>query len=359
MTGRRFRAALAAALIAGAGPAAACPVCIDKPEATLTDRLLEADTVVIAREDPSHPFRFAAAVLLKGGAVDEPIPLLLDSATRRLIALRPEDGVLLAYGRDGWSHAGYADAVWRATAAAILKEGPGWREAPDSRFAFFAARLHDDDADLRRLAVDELSRARYGLIRAMDRPLGGAAARAALIDPARIPWAGFYILMLGLSERAEDHALVRDRVASAARLGGGRELDAWATAWIEIDGATAVAALAADWFETPDRPAADLRAVIDALSVHAREGEPALRPAILSALYALPARRPDVGGSVAAVLGAIGDFSQAEAIERAMRDVARRKTLQLDDSELVSAALYAGRARWAARAAASETETMQ
>jgi hypothetical protein len=84
----------------------------------------------------------------------------------------------------------------------------------------------------------------------MDRPLDGDAARAALADKTLLPWTGFHILMLGLSDRPEDHALVRDRADAAARVGGGRDLDAWATALIEIDGADAVERLAADWFET-------------------------------------------------------------------------------------------------------------
>ena len=357
--GRARTPSLAAALIALGGAAASCPVCIDKPEATLADRLLGAETVVIAREDPAQPFRFAPVAALKGGAVAAPIPHLLDSATRRRLAARPEDGVLLAFDSKGWRRAGYADAAWRETAAAILAQGPAWRDDPDARFAFFEALLRDDDPDLRRLAVDELSRARYGLIRGMDRPLDGGAARAALTDLTQIPWAGFHILMLGLSDRPEDHALVRDRAASAVRSGGGRNLDAWATAWIEIDGADAVARLAADWFETPGRPAEDLRAVIAALSVHAREGDAALQPAILAALHALPARRPDVGGSVAAALGAVGDFSQAEAIERAMLDAARRRAVDLDEPELMAAALHAARARQAAKATAHEQEAIR
>jgi hypothetical protein len=356
---RARRAFLAMALAAVGGAAAACPVCFDKPDATLADRLLQAEAVAIAREDPTQTFRFAPVAFLKGETTGEPIALMLDSATRRRLASRPRDGVLLTFDGEGWRRAGYADAAWRATAAAILSTGPAWRDAPEARFTVFEALLHDDDPDPRRLAIDELSRARYGLIRGMERPIDGASARAALTDRSEFPWAGFHILMLGLSDRPEDRALVRERVAAAASFGAGRDLDAWATAWIEIDGAAAVAGLADDWVETPGRAADDVRAVVAALSVHAREGDATLRPSILSALHALRARRPDVGGSVAAALGAIGDFSQAAAIESAMLDAARQKTFILDEPELTAAALHASRARRAARQAASEQETIQ
>ncbi len=342
--------AAALALLVLAMPAAACPVCIDKPEVTLADRLLRADAVVIAREDPARPFHYAPVAALRGEAGAVPIPLLLDSATRRRLEARPDDGVLFVRNGDDWSGAGYADAARRDTAAAILAEGPGWDEDPVARFAFFEALLHHQEGELRRLAIDELSRAPYGQIRSMAKPLDGGTASRALTDRTEIPWRAFHILMLGLSERPEHRALVRERNATAAHLGWSPELDAWATALVEIDGPGGVARLAEDWFETPGREVEALRAVITAFTVQARAGDPAVRPPILAALHELPSRRPDVAGSVAAALGEIGDFSQADAIARAVRDAAGRDGPSFRDPELLAVALYVDRARRAAEA---------
>lgn len=326
-------------------PALACPVCIDKPEATLAERLLRAEAVVIAREDPARPYHFAPAETLRGDAGAVPIPLLLDSATRRRLAARPGEGVLFVRTGDAWTRAGYADAAWRETAATILAEGHDWDQDRAARFAFFEALLDHPEGQLRRLAIDELSRASYGRIRTMASPIDGATARRALADRAQIPWRAFHILMLGLSDRPEDRSLVRERNAAAASRGGGLELDAWATALVEIDGAAGVARLAGDWFETPGRDVDALRAVITALAVQAREGDPPVRSPILEALHALPARRPDVAGTVATALGDIGDFSQADAIVRAMRDAAGEGAARFRDPELLAAALYVHRAR--------------
>ncbi len=327
-------------------PAAACPVCIERPEATLADRLLSADVVAIAREDPDRPFRFAPVAVLAGSVEGLPRPpLLVDSATRRRLAAGPEDGVLLLHEGDGWARAAHLDPAAQGVVAEILARGPAWRNEPEARFAFFEPLLHHRDRTLRHLAMDELSRGRYGLIRRMARPIDGETARQALADRSLIPWQAFHILMLGLSERAEDRAFIRARVATAARLGGDRELDAWATALIEIDGAVGVATLVREWLETPGRDVEALRAVLTAFSIHARDGDPALRPGLLAALHALPRRRPDVGGSVAAALGEIGDFSQGAAIERIMLDAARRGEIGLRDPELMAAAFYVHRAR--------------
>jgi len=347
---------LTVTLFVFATPAVACPVCIDRPEATLADRLLRAEVVIVAREDPAQPFHFAPVGILKGTVGAEPIPLLLDSTTRRRLSARPDAGVLLLRDGDDWTRAGFADTVWRETVMTILSEGPRWSRASDERFRFFEALLHHADDRVRHLAIDELSRARYGLIRAMPRPIDGTTARRALVDRFEIPWASFYILMLGLSERPGDQALVRDRHAAIARLGGSRELGAWAAALIEIDGAAAIGRLAKTWFETPGRDVEALRDVITALAVHGREGDPALRPTILATLGDVPLLRPDLGGSVAAALGEIGDFSQADVIERAMLDAARRNDVALREPELLAAGLYVSRARRAEDAAADRRE---
>jgi hypothetical protein len=64
--GRVWPTLLATALAAVGGPAAACAVCFDKPEATLADRLLQAEAVAIAREDPALPFRFRLGRVSEG-----------------------------------------------------------------------------------------------------------------------------------------------------------------------------------------------------------------------------------------------------------------------------------------------------
>jgi hypothetical protein len=37
----------------------------------------------------------------------------------------------MAFDRERWRRAGYADAEWRETAVAILENGPAWRDASE------------------------------------------------------------------------------------------------------------------------------------------------------------------------------------------------------------------------------------
>jgi hypothetical protein len=48
------------------GRAEACMVCIPFPEDTATDQLLQADVVVLGRENPDQPFSYVAIEVLKG-----------------------------------------------------------------------------------------------------------------------------------------------------------------------------------------------------------------------------------------------------------------------------------------------------
>jgi len=115
---------LVAAVMLVAGPAAACLACITLPEKTITDRLLEADVVALAREDPARPFSYAPVVLLRGDTL-RPIPFLVDSTTRRRLAAEPGDAVLMAHApEDGWTQLAYAGPQVRQMAEEVLAASP-------------------------------------------------------------------------------------------------------------------------------------------------------------------------------------------------------------------------------------------
>ena len=336
---------IACLAFAGAHSALACGVCVEKPEKTVSDRILNADTVVIAREDRDQPYSFAPVTFLAGAAHDTPIPYLVDSATRKRLDRNPEDGVLMLRKGNEWTRAGYANAAWRHTADQILKHGARWQNDPKARFTFFEAYLHGSDPFLRHLAIDEVSRASYDLIRGMAQPIEGAVARQALSDQTKIPWQSFYILMLGLSDRDEDHALVRERMSTAARIGSSSQLQAWATALVEFDGAEGVRVLVDNWLVAPHRSPQALRAVIAAMTTHAQHGDTSLREPLLAALARLPQRRPDVVGTVAVAFELIGDFSHADTIKSAIQLAGASQSQRIEATELFAASSYVYRSQ--------------
>jgi hypothetical protein len=250
-------------------------------------------------------------VTLKGDAAAPPIPGLVDSATRRRLAADSEAAMLFARDADGWTRLANVTPDLRATVEMILAAAPAWDAEPDhtARFAFFAERHDHLDAGVRALALAEISRAPYALIRTMNPRLGRAELGRLMRDPKMTEWAPIHILFLGLSRDPADHAFVR-RAFDAASQRGGAHLAAWATALAEIHGPPAIDRLRALYFETPGRSPEDLRAVIVAFATLAGGGDPALRPGIDAAFRGLAAGPPAQAGEAAKQLTSAHDWSQ-------------------------------------------------
>ncbi|MEJ2322440.1 MAG: hypothetical protein P8Z31_08915, partial [Gammaproteobacteria bacterium] len=144
----------------------ACQVCIPMPVKTLADRLLEADALVLAREDPERPFHYVTVEVLKGEPGDAPIDAFLPSMDRRILARYPERHMLLARAKPdaGWSAMGIADAGYEGFVRRILGHAGTWKPMESDnlqRLAEFAPLLGHDDIRLHEAAYLEIARAPY------------------------------------------------------------------------------------------------------------------------------------------------------------------------------------------------------
>lgn len=325
---------LALALVVGLGisgaPAMACAICITAPEKTLVDRILESETVLFAREDPSRPFSFAPVAVLKGSVDDVSLPFLVDSTVRRRLNATPEAAVLVvrtvrspvrplvrADPEPTWLQLAYADGEFRAIIDQILALEDSWMadRTGQARFDFFEA-LHDHaDPAIRELAVSELARAPYRFIRGMTLRLTPAEIATVLRDPAMLTWAPTYKLLLGRSADPAVHQMVRDRVRTPASHAAPSDLAAWATALVEIDGAPGVDLLAQRYIKVPTRTAGELQEVLSALGVHAQDGDPSLQPVLVTAFHEFARAHPELAPVVAYHLLSLKDWSQVDYFE--------------------------------------------
>ena len=307
-------AALAALVPA---PVLACLVCITLPERTIADRVIEAGTVVLARENPARSFSYVPVEQLRGEASPEPIPFLVDSTTRRRLAADPDAAVLFVREGESWVQLAYVDGAVRAMLDHILEAAPVWDAEPDhgERFAFFAE-LHDHPNETIRLpALAEISRSPYAQIRSMTPRLARAEIARILRDPKWVEWAPIHILFLGLSDDPDDHDFVRRMTRLAAERGMRSHVGAWATALVEIDGPAAIDWLRATYLEDPNRGVEELRQVVTAFAVLAEGGDVALGPRIAATFRSLARDRPDLAGEAAKHLATLGDWSQADTFE--------------------------------------------
>jgi len=308
-------AIFAAGLLVWSPPAAACPVCVDQGSKTLADQILEARVVALARPDPDDPLRFRANEVLQGAPNDleqlPAIPFAVDAQTGRRLSADPGLSVLMTYSTD-WDP-GYGpeqDGPWyrhmivtaarRATIDGIFLRGDRWdwgATTDADRFGFFAARIADPDPLIRDLALAEISRAPYAMIRTLTESLPTAKIRQKLASPDETPYAPVLILLLGASAEAaaRDAAIVGFEQAMAH---GSAQFPAWLVAGAEAGGKPALAQVTRLLTDAAPLDPQQRWETVTALSVIGTARED-LREAIVPALAEAVHRYPELAADVA------------------------------------------------------------
>jgi hypothetical protein len=285
------------------GAANACQVCIPMPVKTLADRLLEADALVLAREDPARPFHYAATTVLKGDPGDNPIETFLPSVNRRLLAANPDRHMLLARRAPDadWLALGIVDADYQRVVRRILDHAANWQPMETDnrqRLAEFVPLLGHPDPRLHQLAYLEIGRAPYAEIRRIAAEVPVETVRGMLDDPRYLEWRSLAILMLAQSGNAADRARIRKTLDDKQRLNSSFNLAAWATAYVAIDGASGVEQVHRWYLAQPGRSDEELRAIVRALSVSAN-AEPSLRGPVVDGYRTLIETHPLLAPAVA------------------------------------------------------------
>ncbi|MEM6569821.1 MAG: hypothetical protein AAF957_15530 [Planctomycetota bacterium] len=301
---RRFRHlalgfAIAAALFGGLVVSSrACQLCTPFPRASAADYLLAAEAVVLAREDPERPFQYAVVEVLKGDLCGMQPDLFVDSRVRRMLAVHPERSAVLTLmrlecGALSWRRVGLADEDFGPATRQILDLAASWRKDPGRRFDFFARWLGHSNPQLRDLAHIEVARAPYRSILGYRDRVSREDVHRLLGDWRRAEWHPLYILVLSTSDHTEDREWIRRSFDTSARLSMTRGLDAWAAAYVEIAGVEAIEAIEEQYFRRADRTPEELKAVVQALSVHGTAGHVHLRDRILASYSVLLDQHPE------------------------------------------------------------------
>jgi hypothetical protein len=329
-----------AALVLAAGftmavkcPSHACAFHTYMPSKTLVDQIIEAEVLVLARQAPDDPFRFTPFETIRHRVEPPPIPDLVDTATRRRLSDEPNHAVLFAYDADsdGWIRVTYVDEVMRPVVDHIVELAPRWSTGgDDERVRFAAALLGQKNQALRRLALTELDRAPYSMLRKVGVPIGAEALLNDLWRFQEIPYLPIRALLLGLTGNDAARAVIRTAVERAAHVRSSSNLGPWATALIEIDGSSGVAMLQALFLRDATQPAKARELVVEALAVHNISAEPQLRGAIGLALSDFLRRDPASAVMIARQFGSRNDWTQAERLKEALNGGAVEKGPDLD-----------------------------
>jgi len=359
-----FIAALAVTCVAMVGGRAeACMVCIPFPKNTAADYLLSADVVVLARENPEKPFSFVAVEVLKGKLDTPKIDLFVDSTTRRRLAMNPQRSVVLALGdaklpsgksfwrpqpvdadasANSWRSLGYASPEYEALVRDILANATRWREAAerDDRATYFMHYLANPERSIRDLAYLEVGRASYDTIRKADAFVPAEQLQVFLTNTQYLEWQPLYILLLGVDAEPQDQEMIRAAMAIRARIDQPRNLSAWATALIEIDGKEAIDWLEAVYLSAPDRDPDTVLEIVKALSVHGARRQPGLRGRIAESYGVLIQTHPSLAGWAVRDLTAWNDWRFADTLSEL-----RNSDTTMDSKTAFTIDYYIGRAR--------------
>lgn len=282
--------------------ASACQICVPLPIQTMTDRLLDSDAVVLAREDPQRPYHYAALNTLKGDPSTVAIDLFMNTRVRRYLTADPTSAMLLARDPRGgeWRMLGITHGDFERVVRRILSfEGEWIPKETDNleRLREMAPLLGNKDTRLHELAFLEIGRASYESIKSISANVSLQRVRAMLSDPRYIEWRGLDILLLGLSDAKQDRARVIREMEDRQRLSNALNLDAWATAYVEVMGVSGIDRIADWYFRDAGRSREELRNIVKALSVHAAN-DPVLREPIIGAYRDLldnhPHAAPDI-----------------------------------------------------------------
>ena len=281
-------------------PALACLICLPVPTTSPVDYLLEADLVIVAREDPGAPYWLTTTEILSGEATGIDKSFFLEAPLRPGPSLGRNREVICSHGsyegisQPEWARVGDADADFRALVAEILQNREQWQLNPGERAMYFSSYLGHQNQQIRALAHVEVARAPYDQIRKFKGILPFPELRSSLEDFRLTDWHSLYILLLALSGEAEDLALISGKVRSAAATGLSLHLAAWATAWIEMEPEKALPFLTEKYLAGPPRDPAEIRAIFRALSVHGNRGHRYLRKQITEAYRHILKQHPQM-----------------------------------------------------------------
>ncbi|WP_294220191.1 hypothetical protein [uncultured Shimia sp.] len=305
-----------------ATPAQPCAFHGYQPKATLVQRLLEADTIVLARPSATNPFRFEIMQYLRGVQNVVPPPFLVDSTTRRLMRLTPRSQILFARSAEtgDWHRLATVDSEFDPLLQDILQSLPKWRDNDPSRAIFFAKLLWHKSSRVREIALRELDLATYATLQSLELEVDPKRLRAGLDVLTEMDLRAIRILLLGFS--AQDPELSRFlqlRVTQSAK-NDGDMLGAYALSLVELDGQGAVHWLAEVHLNNRAYTYNTRSALVQAFAMHFQSGDVATRALISETLSALVLFDVDLAYIVTLQFGALAPEASNEDIDEMGED---------------------------------------
>ena len=320
--------------------AGACLLCLPFPTTTVADALIESQLVVFAREDHDKPFTYRPVQVLKGSVETGNIDLFVNSTTRRMLQVHASDVVVLIRETEEgpWKSLGIADEEYQQVIHRILALSQDWvgKNGTAKRCAFFAQLLGHDNRAIFELSYLELGRAPYSTIKRVARLMSVEDLLPILQKREYFKWRSLAILMLAQDADVETRKLIKDRFEVCCKFAVTTNLGAWAAAFIEIEGTSAIDLIQDHYLRDTNRTEEEIQAVITALSIHGQDGRAGLRDRIASSYGVALQYHPYIAGRIANDLADWKKWEYRNDIEKLLAEA----RIEFTDSEAKAIPTY-------------------
>lgn len=322
----------------------ACAFDVTKPERTAIDWILDSDTLVFARPDPENEFAYQVVEVLRGEQSTYDVPLLVHTQHRRNLMRNPEHTVLFRKTNDqNWVQVAYVDESFSQILQTALAHADQWKDGyHPSRFAAFEALQTSANPKLRDLAIGELDKAPYDMLRKLDVQIATEDLLADLWTPAGYPYQPIRVLLLGLSggDKARDE--IYDYFERTHDWDWANNIGAFAAALVELDGVAGISYLDGELLTNRNQSLDKVRGVISALAVQRSAAAPDVIQAIDQVLAQMVETRPETAPLVAQQFAVFSDWSQADPLAK----LAGERRL-ITAADLMTVSVYLAQARGA------------
>ncbi|WP_434053431.1 MAG: hypothetical protein RDA78_00550 [Roseibium sp.] len=291
---------MAAAAVVAFWPsgAGACSFHNYVPTKTAVDWVLTGRAAVLVRPDPENAFSYMVTEVLRGNSGMDAPPFLIDSATRTRLLQNRKDAVLFGLSENGsWIRIAYVKDDYRRALDAVVAKAPDWgkKDYHPERMQRFSNYLQHSDPELRKLALLEIDRAPYALLRQIKTDVPAAYLLELLRSREAYAYRPIVALLLGLNRSVEAQSVISDFIDRSADWAWAEHLGPFATALIEQEGVNGIARLES-FLTDPGQPLTKLESVVEAMAIHHGVGTPSIREAVFNVLTSFARNRP--GGSV-------------------------------------------------------------
>lgn len=291
-------------------PAHACEFHGYTPDPTLVDILLGTEQVVVARPATDDPTRYVMEEALLGPeGIPIPIPVTVDVGPSETVLLARQE----AYGP--WLELAVLDDAYRALIDQVIARQSDWLYGgDDERFQMFADLVNHPNPDIRHLALRELDRADYVVLRSLDiPPLSTLRRDVQDVDDDLRP---IRILLAGLSGDQRYDDVITDGLTRAVALDL-PYLGAYATALIELQGPKAVKTIVDAHFLAGELPYDTYERLLEAFAIKNQTARGMTSRAIEQGVSQVLEASPELAGIAARQFGIRSDWSLARDVLKA------------------------------------------